>query len=54
MTFNLMAVSCRTVSLGHALIEYDFGAVILIAHINPDGGDDGGRDNVRSAVKSGG
>ena len=54
MTFNLMAVSCRTVSLGHVLIDYAFGAAILIAHGDPDGGDEDGRDGVRSAAKSGG
>ena len=47
-----MAVSCRTVSLGRSLIGYAFGAAILIAHGDPDGGDEGGRDGVRSAAKS--
>ena len=54
MTFNLMAVSYQTVSLGRLLIDYAFDDAILIAHGDPDGGDKDGRDGVRSAAKSGG
>ena len=32
-----MAVSFQTASLGHVLIDYAFGAAILIAHGNLDG-----------------
>ena len=53
MALNLMAVSWRTISLGHALIDYAFGAAILLVHSNPDGGDEDGPDGVCSAVKSG-
>ena len=49
-----MALSCRTFSLVHLLIDYAFGAAIRIAYGDPDGGDEDGRDGVRSAVKSGG
>ena len=50
---NLIAVSCRTISLGHALINNAFGAAILIAHDDPEGGDEDGRGGMRSAAKPG-
>ena len=53
MTFNPIAVSCQTFSLSRILIYYVFCAAIPIAHGNPDGGDEDGRDGVRSAAKSG-
>ena len=49
-----MAVSCQTVSLGHVLIDYAFGAVLLIVHGDPDDANEDGRDSVRSAAKAGG
>ena len=49
-----MALSCRTFSLVHLLIDHAFGAAIRIAYGDRDGGDEDGRDGVRSAVKSGG
>ena len=49
-----MDVSCRTFSLGSVLMDYAFGAAIRIAYGNRDGADEDGRDNARSAVKSGG
>ena len=49
-----MALSCRTFSLVHLLIDYAFGAAIRIAYGDRDGGDEDGRNGVRSAVKSGG
>ena len=49
-----MALSYRTFSLVHLLIDYAFGAIIRIAYGDPDGGDEDGRDSGRSAVKSGG
>ena len=54
MTFNLMAVSCRTFSLGHILILDVFGAAIDNAYGNSDGGNEDGRDGARIAVRSGG
>ena len=51
-----MTVTCRTVSLGHALIDYAaFGAIIIIiAHGDPNGGNEDGCDDACSAAKSGG
>ena len=49
-----MALSCRTFSSVHLLIDYAFGAVIRIPYGDPDGGDEDNRDGARSAVKSGG
>ena len=46
MVFNIMAVSCRALSLGHILINYVFGPAIVIAHGDSDGGDEGDRDGV--------
>ena len=48
-----MALSCRTFSLVHLLIDYAFLAAIRIAYGDPDGGDEDGRDGARSAIKSG-
>ena len=39
MAFNITAVSCWTLSLGHILIDYVFGAAIAIAHGDVDGDD---------------
>ena len=50
MTFNLMAVSCRTFSLGHILISYVFSVVIVIAHSDRYGGVEDDRDGVRRVV----
>ena len=47
-----MALSCRTFSLGHVLVDYGFGATIRIAYGDRDGSDEDGRDGARSAVKS--
>ena len=52
--FNLMAVSCRTCSLGHILTNYVFGATIIIAHGDDDGSGEDGRNGVRRAAKSSG
>ena len=49
-----MALSCRTFSVVHLLIEYAFSAAIRIAYSDPDGGNKNGRNGARSAVKSGG
>ena len=51
-----MDISCRTISLGHVLIDYALDAVILIAHGDSDGGDEDGQNGVRSlaSAKSGG
>ena len=48
-----MAVSCRTLSLGHILMGYVFGAVIAIAHGNLDGGNEDDRDDVHHVAKPG-
>ena len=48
-----MALICRTFSLVRLLIDYAFGAAIRIAYSNRDGGNEDGRDGVRSVVKSG-
>ena len=42
-----MAVSCRTLSLGHLLMTYSFGAAIHIAYGNPDDGNEDGHGGVR-------
>ena len=49
-----MALSYRTFSLVHLLVDYAFGAAIGIAYCDRDGGDEDGRDGVRSAVRPGG
>ena len=50
-----MALSYRTFSLVHLLVDYALGAAIRIAYGDrDDGGDEDGRDGARSAVKSGG
>ena len=54
MTFDITAVSCRTFSLGHILINYVFGGAINIAHDDGDGGDKEGLDGVRRIAKSSG
>ena len=51
---DIVALSCRTFSFVHMLVDYAFGAAILIAYGDCDGGDEDGRDGARSAVKSGG
>ena len=51
MTFNVTAVSCRTFSLGHILIDYVFGAATEIVHGNPDSGDEDGCDSARRPAK---
>ena len=43
----IIAVSYRTLSLGHLLMGYVFGAAIRIAYDDRDGGDEDGRDGVR-------
>ena len=48
-----MALSCRTFSLVHLLVDYAFRAAIRIAYGDRDGSDEDGRDGARSAVKSG-
>ena len=45
-------MSCRTFSLGHVLIDYVFGATIIIARGDGNGGDENGRDSVPRAAKS--
>ena len=47
-----MALSSRTFSLVHLLIDYAFGAAIGIASRDPDDNGEEGLDGVRSAVKS--
>ena len=47
MMFNLIAVSCRTFSLGHTLIGYVFD-------FDRDGGDEDSHCNVRRVAKSDG
>ena len=51
---TIVTLSCRTFSLGRLLIDYALDAANPIAHGDPDGGDEDGRDGVRNAVKSGG
>ena len=46
MAFNIVAASCRTLSLGHILINYVFSAVITIAHGDPGGDDKDNRGGV--------
>ena len=50
-----MAVSCRTLSLGHILINCVFGVAIAIAHGDSDSNGSGeeGRDGLRRAATSG-
>ena len=50
----MAALSYRTFSLVHLLVDYAFGAAIRIAYGDRDGGNEDGRDGARSAVKSGG
>ena len=54
MFIDLVALSCRTFSLRHLLIDYVLGAVIPIAHGHPDGGSEDSYDGVHSAFKSSG
>ena len=49
-----MAVSCRTFSLGHILIDCVSGTAIAIARGDRDGGNEDDRDGMRRAAKSGG
>ena len=49
-----MALSYRTCSLVHLLVDYASGAAIRIAYGDRDGGGEDGRDGARSAVKLGG
>ena len=41
-----MALSCRTFSRGHVLIDYAFGAAIRITYSDLDGGDEEDQDGV--------
>ena len=49
-----MALSNRSFSLVHPLVDYAFGAAIRIVYGDRNDGDEDGRDGARSAVKSGG
>ena len=49
-----MALSYRIIGLVHLIVDYAFGAAILIAYGDRDGDDEDGRDGARSAVRSGG
>ena len=53
MMFNLTAVSCRTFSLGHMIINYVFAAVIEITNGDSNGGNEDGRKGVPHAAKLG-
>ena len=56
MMFDLMAAICRTFSLGHILyvIDYVFGATIVIAPSDGDDDNEDGSGGVHRAAKSGG
>ena len=49
-----MALSYRTFSLVHLLVDYAFVAAIRIVYGDRDGGDEDGRDGTRSAFELGG
>ena len=53
ISIDIVTLSCRSFSLVYLLPDCAFGAAIRIAYGDHDDGDEDGRDDVRSAVKSG-
>ena len=51
---DLVPARCVIFSLDPILVDYAVVSAIAIAQSNCDGGDEGGREDVRSATKSGG
>ena len=46
ISINIVALSCRTFSLGNLLIDYAFGAAIRTAYCDLDDGDEDDQDDV--------